>query len=189
VDSKRGDCLFTLSGNKGELSFALFSFAGTLYATASVDRTVRVRDAISGKYLQMRQGHTSEVLDTTSKSTGKLLTTASAQETARLYNVYNGQCLHVLSGNEDEFSLVVFLAQCTKLATASTTEECRYGMSSQALSLCLGFTATISSHLRSTMKVTQLSLEAKTIWLLYGAAEKVRRRVTGVLTATNAAIS
>jgi len=58
---------------------------GKRLATASVDKTVKVWDAVNGQELLTLRGHTDQVYGVAYSPDGKRLATASADETLQIY--------------------------------------------------------------------------------------------------------
>ena len=70
--------LCALIGHRGEIASAVFSYDGSLVASASMDFTCKLWDTSTGQIRTTLRGHDDEVLDVSFDSTGQRLVTASA---------------------------------------------------------------------------------------------------------------
>ena len=63
---------------------------------ASLDRTVRIWDAISGRGIQILRGHDEGVNSAEFDYTGKFIVTSSDDKTTRIWEVRSGRVVHEL---------------------------------------------------------------------------------------------
>ena len=80
-----------LEGHTGWVSAVAFSPSGSLLASASGDRTVRLWDVKTGREVQKLDGHTDSVSAVAFSPSGSLLASASRDETVRLWDVKTGR--------------------------------------------------------------------------------------------------
>ena len=99
------------------LSFA-FSPDGQRVVTVSRDRTVRVRDAKTGKDLVVLVGHESTATSAAFSPDGKRIASASLDGTVRIWDVENGRELLRLRGHESDVMAVVYSPDGRRIASA-----------------------------------------------------------------------
>jgi WD40 repeat protein len=73
-----------------------FSPDGRSLASGSLDTTVRLWDAVTGKVVRALSGHAKGVLSVAFNPDGRSLASASEDGTVRLWDVASGRCLAVL---------------------------------------------------------------------------------------------
>ena len=103
-----------------QVFFSPASHDGTRLATVSLDKTVKIWDAASGKMLHSLE-HKEKVLWASFNKNGSRLATACADKTAKIWDVTNGKILHTLNHDKEVFR-VDFNKQGTCLATASNDD-------------------------------------------------------------------
>jgi WD40 repeat protein len=91
----------------------------------SSDRTVRLWDVTTGKWLQTLEGHTDWVTSVAFSTDGTRLASASYDKTIRLWDVTTGKWLQTLEGHTDWVTSVAFSTNGTRLASASSDETVR----------------------------------------------------------------
>ncbi len=74
---------------------------GTLIATASGDRAVRLWDVATGREVRTFLGHAEPVTDLVFGPDGRMLITGSEDGTARLWDVGTGRAIHVFESHRD----------------------------------------------------------------------------------------
>jgi WD40 repeat protein len=88
--------LRTLQGHTGWIWSVAWSPDGTILASASFDRTVRLWDVTSDQVLQTLHGHTDWVRSVTFSPDGQTLASGSTDETIKVWDVNTGKCLRTL---------------------------------------------------------------------------------------------
>ena len=96
-----------------------FSDDGTRIATASLDNTVRLWDALTGAELRRLVGHSDSVDSVAFSPNSALLVTTSWDNTARVWSVETGQLLHTLVGHTDAVLSGAFSPDGTEVVTGS----------------------------------------------------------------------
>ena len=84
-DTARRQELLTLKGHRGTVTGIAFSPDSKRVATASVDKTVKVWDALTGKELFTLTGHLHSVRTITFSQDNKRIAAGSIDETAKLW--------------------------------------------------------------------------------------------------------
>lgn len=114
----------TLIGHAETVLDVAYGPDGATLATASMDDTVKVWDAVSAVALLTLAGHTGDVNAVACRPDGRLLATASADRTARIWDAASGKELSILrhSGAVND---VAFSADGRYLATASADKTVR----------------------------------------------------------------
>ncbi|WP_206797863.1 PD40 domain-containing protein [Amycolatopsis sp. MtRt-6] len=107
-----------LTGHTGAVLNVAFSTDGRRIATASVDRTVLIRDAATGAVLKTLTGHAGPVNGLQFSPDGRLLATASHDLTVKLWDPTTGTQLAALTGHTSWVRAVKFGTDGRTLATA-----------------------------------------------------------------------
>jgi WD40 repeat protein len=94
-DLTTGRTVQTLIGHTDEVMAVVFSYNGSLLASASQDRTVRLWDPTTGRKLE---GHTNEVTAVTFSHDGSLLASGSLDQTVRLCETITGREVQTFTG-------------------------------------------------------------------------------------------
>jgi eukaryotic-like serine/threonine-protein kinase len=97
-----------LTGHQGEVFSSAFSPDGKTLATASMDRTVRIWEPITGETRRILVGHTDEINWVSYSPDGRLLATASDDQTIRLWDASTGQLNSTLIGHRSKVVAAVF---------------------------------------------------------------------------------
>eukprot|EP00873_Tetraselmis_striata_P021572 jgi/Tetstr1/441836/TSEL_030052.t1 len=119
----------TLQGHTKEVRSVAFSPDGTLLASASEDRTVRVWNALTGEEAlpQPLRGHAYRVFSVAFSPDGTRLASASEDGTVRVWNALTGEeaLPQPLRGHTEMVYSVAFSPDGTRLASASEDETVR----------------------------------------------------------------
>ncbi|MEX0849855.1 MAG: hypothetical protein WD055_06505, partial [Candidatus Dependentiae bacterium] len=93
---------------------------GKQEASASRDRTVRIRYTDTGACLHILRGSIGRFLSVASFSPdGKQIVSASLDETVRIWDIDTGDCLHTLEGHDEYVSSAVFSPDGKQIVSAS----------------------------------------------------------------------
>jgi WD40 repeat protein len=96
-DSVSGKLLLNITG--GNITFSTFSPNDSLFATASRDKTAKIRNARTGLIKSNLVGHTDWVNTVNFNSNGKWLVSASRDGCAKIWDVRNGELIFDLNGH------------------------------------------------------------------------------------------
>jgi len=81
---------------------------GNIIASASVDKSIHLRDTQTGKILHILKGHKEEVFDISFTYDGTVLASGSRDRTVKLWSVKNGELLRTLTGHRNLVRSVAF---------------------------------------------------------------------------------
>jgi hypothetical protein len=102
-----------------------FSPDGSLLASGSFDKTVRLWSVSDGKLLHTQEGHTASVLGVAFSPDGKTLASGSVDGTVRLWRVADGSPIRVLQGHTDFVYAVAFSPDGKTLASGGADNAVR----------------------------------------------------------------
>jgi WD40 repeat protein len=111
--------LLTLNGHTDGVHSVCFSPDGKRLVSASVDKTVKVWDALTGQEVLNLKGHTEPVLSVCFSPNGKRLASASWDNTVKVWDAATGQEVLSLQGHTGWVTSVCFSRDGTRLASAA----------------------------------------------------------------------
>jgi WD40 repeat protein len=98
-DAETGKRLRVLDGHTAPISAVAVSPGGTLLATASHDKTVRLWESATGKLTQTFSEHAAPVLAVSFSPDGRTVASAGADNKVLVWEASSGQLLHTLTGS------------------------------------------------------------------------------------------
>jgi len=96
-----------------------FSPDGTVMASASWDRTIKLWDAWSGQERQTIKGHTNDVEAVTFSPDGAVVASAWHDGTVKLWDARSGQERQTLKGHTDDVNTIAFSPAGTAVASGA----------------------------------------------------------------------
>ena len=107
---------------KGHINWVVslaFSADGSILASSSTDRTIKLWDVNTGQCRQTLQGHTNEVFSVAFSPSDRIIASGSDDRTVRLWDVTTGECLTILQGHTSWAKSVAFSPDGKLLASGS----------------------------------------------------------------------
>ncbi len=108
-----------LSGHQESVFSVSFSPDGKTFASASVDKTIKLWDLATGREIQTFSGHQSGVVSVSFSPDGKTLASGSSDKTIKLWNIATGKETQTLSGHKKGVNSVSFSPDGKTLASGS----------------------------------------------------------------------
>ncbi len=137
----------TLRGHTAGLWDIAYSPDGKHLATASIDKTAKVWDAITGQALLTMPGHADIINAVAFSPDGARLATASSDRTAKVWDATTGQELLTLRGHTDIVRGIAVSPDGKRVATASLDKTAKVwdALTGQELLTLVGHTGGVSS--------------------------------------------
>nr|MDJ0899043.1 neuraminidase-like domain-containing protein [Xenococcus sp. MO_188.B8] len=99
--AKKNRKIRTLQGHDSSVRGVSFSPDGTILASGSTDRTIKLWNVETGQEIRTLQGHTDDVRSVSFSPDGTILASGSTDRTIKLWNVETGQEIRTLQGHTD----------------------------------------------------------------------------------------
>ena len=112
-------------GHRGKIHAIASSPDGKRFATAALDREIKLWDAATNKEIKTLVGHTDFVFSIAFSSDGKRLLSGSADRTARLWDLNSGLEVIQLTGHQGGVQQAVFAKDESLIACASSDGTAR----------------------------------------------------------------
>ncbi len=125
-------------GHTAPITALEFSPDGTLIASASTDKTIKLWNVTTGSQLRTLTGHRDRVTALSFRPDGKLLASGSADKTIKLWNVSTGSQLRTLTGPTDEITAVRFSPDGRLLASGGYDNTLRLWVGDSPASIVVG---------------------------------------------------
>ncbi|PWN22657.1 WD40 repeat-like protein [Microstroma glucosiphilum] len=117
--------VYTLLGHTRAISSLSFSPDGTLLASASADKTVRIWSLRTGQLVETLKGHGGGISDVAWSPCGRYLATASDDKTVGVWNALSGYDLRRLIGHTSYVFCVAYSPQSNLIVSGSFDETVR----------------------------------------------------------------
>lgn len=110
---------WTVLAHQKDINAVACSPDGSLLATGSQDRTLKIWDAESGSLTATCKGHRRGVFDVGFSPVDKVVVSASGDATIRVWNAVSGSCLRTLQGHDAGVLRSLFITRGMQLVSSS----------------------------------------------------------------------
>eukprot|EP00916_Digyalum_oweni_P013739 GHVL01022544.1.p1 GENE.GHVL01022544.1~~GHVL01022544.1.p1 ORF type:complete len:505 (-),score=59.30 GHVL01022544.1:1344-2858(-) len=114
-----------MAGHLKIVNHVCFSPDGRFIASASFDRTIRIWNGRTGKYISTLRGHVSDVYQISWSIDCRMLVSASKDSTVKVWDVGVGKLKEDLSGHADEVYAVDWSSDGSRVASGSKDRTLR----------------------------------------------------------------
>jgi eukaryotic-like serine/threonine-protein kinase len=118
-DGKTAELVASWQAHADWVLGSALSADGTLFASASADRTIKIWNARTRKHLFTLTGHDGKVLSLDFSANSALLASAAEDKSVRLWDAHSGRALATLTGHSGIVRAVRFTDHPTLLASGS----------------------------------------------------------------------
>lgn len=119
IEVGNGKQLKEIRGHRAKITGIAYSPEGKYFATASLDRDVKLWDATTNKEVKTFIGHSDYVYSIAFSRDGKRLLSGSSDRTARLWEIESGKEILQLKGHQGSVQQAVYSYDGALIATAS----------------------------------------------------------------------
>ncbi|CAI2173670.1 16579_t:CDS:10 [Funneliformis geosporum] len=111
--------IFTCTPHDGEIHSIVSSYDGTMFATGSADKTIKIFDSTTGQVKQTLSGSIQSVMHVSFNNTNEMVAGASNDNAARLWHLKTGRIRLTLTGHVGKVYSARFNGDSTKVITGS----------------------------------------------------------------------
>ncbi|MEH2238817.1 serine/threonine-protein kinase [Nostoc sp.] len=113
----------SLKGHSSDVNSVAFSPDGTILASGSDDKTIKLWNLASEKQIQTLEGHSDWIWTVAFSPDSKTLASGSADKTIKLWNLETGKLIRTLQGHSDGVSSVAFSPDGKTLASGGAIKD------------------------------------------------------------------
>ncbi len=125
IEIQNGKQLKEIRGHRAKIHAIAWSPNGKQFATASLDRDLKLWDASTNKEIRTFVGHGDFVFSIAFSPDGKRLLSGSSDRTARVWDIESGEVIHQLKGHAGAIQQAVYSPDGKWIACASSDNTSR----------------------------------------------------------------